>query len=79
MLTMQRHVKRQPGLFESKIPIFLICISYRIIKDIKSKIMSNSYVRNYIFSQAQAKVISQTQGLYPAPLKILDVCIHSIN
>ncbi len=41
--------------------------------------MSNSYVRNYIFQQAQKKVMSQTQGLYPAPLKILDVWIYSIR
>lgn len=39
--------------------------------------MSNSYARNYILSQAQAKIMSQTQGLYPAPLKILDVCINN--
>ncbi len=37
--------------------------------------MSNSYVRNYIFQQAQKKVMSQTQGIYPALLKILDVCM----
>jgi hypothetical protein len=47
--------------------------------DVKSKIMSNSYVRNYIFQQAQKKVMSQTQGLYPAPLKILDVCLSFIS
>jgi len=41
--------------------------------------MLNSYVRNYILSQAQAKVLSQTQGLYPAPLRILDVRIKSIH
>jgi len=40
--------------------------------------MSNSYVRNYIFEQARKKVMSQTQGLYPAPLKILDVRLNSL-
>lgn len=30
-------------------------------------------IRNYIFNQAKGKVIGQTKGLYPAPLKILDV------
>ena len=40
--------------------------------------MSTSYVRNYIFQQAHKKVMSQTQGLYPAPLKILDVCSSSL-
>ncbi|CAF2876365.1 unnamed protein product [Rotaria sp. Silwood2] len=41
--------------------------------------MSNSYVQNYILSQAQAKVMSQTQGLYPAPLKILDVIQQTLE
>jgi len=41
--------------------------------------MLNSYIRNYILSQAQTKILSQTQGLYPAPLRILDVCIESIH
>ncbi|CAF5108260.1 unnamed protein product, partial [Rotaria sp. Silwood1] len=41
--------------------------------------MLNSYVRNYILSQAQAKVMSQTQGLYPAPLKILDVIRQTLE
>ncbi|CAF2851149.1 unnamed protein product [Rotaria sp. Silwood2] len=43
-----------------------------LIENIKSKIMSSSYVQNYILQQAQKKVMSQTQVLYPAPLKILD-------
>jgi len=37
------------------------------------KIMQYEFVRNYVFSQARAKVLGQTKGLYPAPLKILDV------
>lgn len=32
-----------------------------------------SFLRNQIFSQAQKKLLHKTQGLYPAPLKILDV------
>eukprot|EP00096_Caligus_rogercresseyi_P012963 TRINITY_DN562_c0_g1_i1.p1 TRINITY_DN562_c0_g1~~TRINITY_DN562_c0_g1_i1.p1 ORF type:complete len:763 (-),score=220.08 TRINITY_DN562_c0_g1_i1:295-2583(-) len=32
-----------------------------------------SYVRDYVFQQAKDKVMKQTNGLYPAPLKILDV------
>jgi hypothetical protein len=73
-LTVQKPVAKQPGLLESK-RVFLLNIDYLTLIDIKSKIMSTSYVRNYIFQQAQKKVMSQTQGLYPAPLKILDVCI----
>jgi len=37
------------------------------------RIMEYDFVRNYIFKQARAKVIGTTKGLYPAPLKILDV------
>jgi hypothetical protein len=37
--------------------------------------MEYEFVRNYIFNQAKAKVIATTKGLYPAPLKILDVNI----
>jgi hypothetical protein len=42
-----------------------------------SKAFGIDIIRNYVFNQAKAKVMSQTKGLYPAPLKILDV-IHSI-
>nr|CAG4641476.1 EOG090X01G2 [Eurycercus lamellatus] len=31
------------------------------------------FVRNYVFDQAKAKVMKQTNGLYPAPLEILKV------
>ncbi|CAF2065093.1 unnamed protein product [Rotaria magnacalcarata] len=61
-LTVRKPTKKEPGLVES----------------IKSKIMSSSYVQNYIFQQATKKVMSQTQGLYPAPLKILDVIKQTV-
>ncbi|MCL4149849.1 UNVERIFIED_CONTAM: hypothetical protein GTU68_051787 [Idotea baltica] len=32
-----------------------------------------NYVKDYIFNQAKGKVLKQTNGLYPAPLKILEV------
>ncbi|CAF1071766.1 unnamed protein product [Adineta ricciae] len=50
-----------------------------LMENIKSKIISNSHVRNYILSQAQAKVIAQTQGVYPAPLRILDVIKQTLE
>lgn len=34
-----------------------------------------AYVRNYVLSQARKLVMKQTNGLYPAPLRILEVCI----
>jgi len=30
-------------------------------------------VKDYVFDTAKGKVMKQTQGLYPAPLKILQV------
>jgi enoyl-CoA hydratase/long-chain 3-hydroxyacyl-CoA dehydrogenase len=41
--------------------------------ELTDKAFEFDFVRNYVFSQARAKVMSQTQGLYPAPLRILDV------
>jgi enoyl-CoA hydratase/long-chain 3-hydroxyacyl-CoA dehydrogenase len=75
-LTVRKPVKKQPSLIESKTDLLLFLFNHPLFSyaDIRSKILSNSYVRNYIFQQAQKKVMSQTQGLYPAPLKILDVC-----
>ena len=33
-------------------------------------------VRNYVLAQAKKKVMKMTNGLYPAPLKIIAVSIH---
>lgn len=44
-----------------------------MIGNLTEKIMEMEYVRNYIFNKARATVMKQTKGLYPAPLKILDV------
>ncbi|XP_002738122.1 trifunctional enzyme subunit alpha, mitochondrial, partial [Saccoglossus kowalevskii] len=35
-------------------------------------VMSTGFVRDQIFKKAKAQVMKQTQGLYPAPLRILD-------
>ena len=50
------------------------------MKGLKYNLTTNqAYVRNYVFSQARKMVMKQTNGLYPAPLKILqvhhDLCI----
>ena len=34
---------------------------------------NQKWVRNYVFKTAKGKVMKQTSGLYPAPLKIMDV------
>ena len=33
--------------------------------------------RNYFLKQVRNRVMKQTQGVYPAPLKIIDVCFLS--
>lgn len=42
-------------------------------ENLMNKAFSYDFVRNYVFDTAKGKVIGQTKGLYPAPLKILDV------
>lgn len=44
-----------------------------LIERLTRKALNISYVRNFIFDKAKNQVIKQTNGLYPAPLKILDV------
>ena len=40
---------------------------------IKYNLTTNQkYVRNYVFDQARKMVIKQTNGLYPAPFKIME-------
>ena len=34
---------------------------------------NQKYVRNYVFEQARKMVMKQTNGLYPAPFKIMEV------
>ena len=44
------------------------------MKGIKCNLTNNqSYVRNYVLGQAKKMVMKQTNGLYPAPLKIMEV------
>ena len=44
------------------------------MKGIKYHLTTNQkYVRNYVFNQAKKMVMKQTNGLYPAPLKIMEV------
>ena len=37
---------------------------------------NQKYVRNFVFKKALEKVMKQTNGVYPAPLKILEVCVR---
>ena len=40
---------------------------------VMDKLLQYDFGRNYIIGQVKGKVMKQTQGLYPAPLKIIDV------
>ena len=44
-----------------------------MLVDLTSNIMDIQFVRDFIFNKARSTVMGQTKGLYPAPLKILDV------
>lgn len=47
-------------------------------KGIKYNLTTNqSYIRNYVLSKARKMVMKQTNGLYPAPLKIIKVSYHT--
>jgi len=37
------------------------------------KLLGYEFGRNYVLGQARQKVMKQTQGLYPAPLRIIDI------
>ena len=41
--------------------------------------LSIEKVKDYVFNTAKGKVMKQTQGLYPAPLKILEVTIEGLS
>ena len=48
-------------------------------KGMKYNLTNNqAYVRNYVLGQARKMVMKQTNGLYPAPLKILQVSSEGI-
>ncbi len=42
-------------------------------RNLTDKALGFDFIRNYVFEQAKAKVMKQTKGLYPAPIKILEV------
>lgn len=44
-----------------------------LVRDLTDKAFQYQFVRDYVFNQVKSKVIGQTKGLYPAPLKILEV------
>lgn len=51
----------------------LILISFYFPIEIQDYVMSFPFVRNQIYNTVEKKVMKQTKGLYPAPLKIIEV------
>ena len=50
-----------------------------IVQRITKKMMSWPVLSHYIIYQAKKQVLKKTQGLYPAPLAILDVVAHGLH
>ena len=44
-----------------------------LTEKVTNYVLSIDKAKDYVFDQAKGKVMKQTQGLYPAPLKILEV------
>merc|ERR1712038_1142245 len=44
-----------------------------MMKKVENYVMGITQVKDYVFKTAKGKVMKQTNGLYPAPLKILEV------
>merc|ERR1719412_1657115 len=50
-----------------------------MMKKIEAYAMGLTQVKDYVFKTARGKVMKQTNGLYPAPLKILDVVREGVD
>ncbi len=46
---------------------------------LKDKIMTLPYIKDFVIKKAREQVLKKTNGLYPAPLAILDVVQQGIN
>jgi len=57
------------GLAKTGIPVK----KKSFVRNLTDKALEYEFVRNFLFNKARSQVIRQTNGLYPAPLKIIDV------
>ncbi len=46
---------------------------YIVISEVMDFVLKYEFGKNYLLKQVKSKVMKQTGGLYPAPLKIIDV------
>lgn len=51
---------------------------YSVSVELTDYVMSFEMVRNKIYNTVHGKVMKQSKGLYPAPLKIIDVSQSSL-
>ena len=49
------------------------------LSKLKQKIFTLPFIRDMIIAQARKQVIKKTQGVYPAPLAILDLLQQSLH
>lgn len=84
-------IHKVKGSMESKLLLsfWLLCSHLRSINnttikiqcllsiEIQDYVMSFGLVRNQIYNTVQSKVMKQSKGLYPAPLKIIEVSKNS--
>ncbi|KAI4875118.1 hypothetical protein NFI96_025238 [Prochilodus magdalenae] len=61
------------GIVNKKIPLTK---EKNMMQKIQDYVMSYPFVRNQIYNTVQKKVMKQTKGLYPAPLKIIE-CVKA--
>ncbi|XP_072545702.1 hydroxyacyl-CoA dehydrogenase trifunctional multienzyme complex subunit alpha b [Salminus brasiliensis] len=61
------------GIVSKKIPLTK---EKNMMQKIQDYVMSYPFVRNQIYNTVQKKVMKQTKGLYPAPLKIIE-CVKA--
>lgn len=80
-------LRKQKGTMQSK--LYWICLSFDSVVtlacfvlnkisvlvsiEIQDYVMSFPFVRNQIYKTVYGKVMKQSKGLYPAPLKIIEV------
>ena len=50
-----------------------------LMKKVEAFVMGITQVKDYVFKTARGKVMQQTNGLYPAPLKILEVVREGVD
>ena len=59
--------------FGKNVLLIILYDSNFLFPEIMDFVLSKDFGKNYLLKQVQGKVMKQTQGKYPAPLKIIEV------